>query len=432
MRFNKLILLLLSTILLFESESVFSQEKRSEFSILTMGNSWVYNNPSETRNVITREGIKNWESKDARIRTYFKVGNKGDLTIGLKAKNSTGKSTLKVSVNGVSKNIELSNSEFETIQVGTFEIEKEGYHFVELQGVSKEGTTFGEVSEIILSGEASKGDLYFVKEDFYWGRRGPSVHLTYQVPEEAGDIKYFYNEMTIPKDNDVVGSYFMANGFAEGYFGIQVNSETERRILFSVWSPFKTDDPKSIPEDQRIKLLKKGDDVISNDFGNEGSGGQSRKVFHWKSDTTYKFLLKAEPSINNSTDYTAYFYAPETEKWELIASFRRPKTSTYVKRPHSFLENFITSMGDETRKVRYNNQWLMNTSGKWYPVDKVKFTADATARKDSRLDYAGGVEGNSFYLQNCGFFSETTPMNSFFSKSVENVSPPEIDFEKLP
>ena len=52
--------------------------------------------------------------------------------------------------------------------------------------------------------------------------------------------------MTIPKNNDVVGSYFMANGFAEGYFGIQVNSETERRILFSVWSPYKTDDPNSI------------------------------------------------------------------------------------------------------------------------------------------------------------------------------------------
>ena len=31
----------------------------------------------------------------------------------------------------------------------------------------------------------------------------------------------------------------MANGFGEGYFGIQVNGPNERRVLFSVWSPFK-------------------------------------------------------------------------------------------------------------------------------------------------------------------------------------------------
>ena len=60
----------------------------------------------------------------------------------------------------------------------------------------------------------------------------------------------------------------MANGFGEGYYGIQVNSDTERRILFSIWSPFKTDDPNSIPDDQKIKLLKKGKGVTSGEFGN--------------------------------------------------------------------------------------------------------------------------------------------------------------------
>lgn len=53
----------------------------------------------------------------------------------------------------------------------------------------------------------------------------------------------------------------MANGFGEGYFGMQVNSETERRILFSVWSPFKTDNPKEIPDDHKITLNKVGQQV---------------------------------------------------------------------------------------------------------------------------------------------------------------------------
>ena len=38
------------------------------------------------------------------------------------------------------------------------------------------------------------------------------------------DIEWFYSELTVPEGNDVIGSYFMANGFSEGYFGIQVNS----------------------------------------------------------------------------------------------------------------------------------------------------------------------------------------------------------------
>ena len=91
--------------------------------------------------------------------------------------------------------------------------------------------------------------------------------MSYEVSSQAGNIEYFYNEMAVSKGSDLLGSYFMANGFAEGYFGIQVNSQTERIILLSLWSPLKTDDPTSIPEDQKIKLLKKGDDVISNDFG---------------------------------------------------------------------------------------------------------------------------------------------------------------------
>lgn len=179
-----------------------------------------------------------------------------------------------------------------------------------------------------------------MQDDFYWGRRGPSVHLSYETPDK--DIQWSYSEITVPEGEDTIGSYYMANGFAQGYFGMQVNSPTERRVLFSVWSPYETDNPNEIPEDSRIILLGKGQGVTTGSFGNEGSGGQSYKVFNWKAGNTYRFLLKGEPSVNNSTDYTAYFFAPETEKWTLIASFRRPHTFTYLKRLHSFLENFST------------------------------------------------------------------------------------------
>lgn len=409
-----------------------SGEKQSYIiSIPVYGNSWLVNDPMKSDEVITETGIQNWKNPEERIRTYFRVETAGSIQIAIKARVTSGKSTVKATFGLISKEISLSNPEFEIVEIGSFQVEKAGYQFIELQGLQKSSSEFAQVTEVLIDGEVVSGNVYFVKDDFYWGRRGPSVHLNYDVPAEAGDVRWFYNEMTIPEGNDVVGSYFMANGFSEGYFGIQVNSETERRILFSVWSPFKTDNPGDIPEDQKIKLLKKGQDVYSGEFGNEGSGGQSYRKFFWKAGTTYRFLMKAEPTTNNSTDYTAYFFAPEVGKWELIASFHRPQTNTYLKRLHSFLENFIPEMGCITRQVSYTNQWVCNPDGRWTELNRAKFTADATARKESRLDYAGGAEGQMYFLKNCGFFSDKVSFDTWLFKNGSGKAP-EIDFSKLP
>ncbi|MCM4173350.1 DUF5077 domain-containing protein [Arenibacter sp. TNZ] len=393
------------------------------------GNSWVVNNVEENQELISDKGIRNWNDGKTIIRTYFKTDKTGPLNVGLMLKVSNGISKLKVSLNGIVKEIEVSQQENKIVEVGVFKITQPGYHYVELQGLEKTGSTFAEVQEVLMGGQAANGNLTYVKEDFYWGRRGPSVHLSYATPADT-DIQWFYNEITVPENEDVIGSYFMANGFGEGYFGMQVNSETERRVLFSVWSPFETQDPKSIPDEYKIILRGKGEGVTTGEFGNEGSGGQSYKVFNWKAGNTYKFLLKGEPSVNSSTDYTAYFFDPETEKWNLIASFRRPHTSTYLTRPHSFLENFMTEVGHISRMGEYTNQWIYDTKGTWHELTKAKFTADATARKGSREDYAGGAIGNKFFMKNCGFFDEKTAMDTFHERTANGVAP-NIDFSLL-
>jgi hypothetical protein len=411
----------------------FTENEKLQFtySIPAEGNSWVINDWNQNSELIVKGGIKNWKETGTIIRTYFKVEQTGKLNVGILAKSGSGISTIKISSGDKTVEIEVANVEMDTISVGTFEINEIGYHYIEIQGVKKAGEYFPEIESILIGGEAAGGKVYFAKDDFYWGRRGPSVHLNFQVPENAGNIEYFYNEIIVPENNDILGSYFMACGFAQGYFGIQVNSDTERRVLFSVWSPFNTDNPNEIPEDQKIKLLKKGADVYTGEFGNEGSGGQSYYKYNWKAGTTCKFLLKANPTGNGETDFTAWFYAPEVGKWKLIASFRRPKTNTFVTRPHSFLENFYTETGNVTRKGIYSNQWIYNTEKKWIEITKMKFTADATARKESRMDYSGGAENQTFFLQNCGFFSETTTIDSFFERKPTGI-PPVISFENLP
>ncbi|MBI9061483.1 MAG: DUF3472 domain-containing protein [Marinilabiliaceae bacterium] len=400
-------------------------------SVALGGNAWVVNDVELNNTMITETGLKNWSRKSSIIRTFIRVNKPGKLSLGLMARQTKGISTIKVTIGCESKEITIENTKLEVIPIAQFSIDSPGYVKVDLQGVAKSDYTYGEVTHLMIGGEATSQGTDYVEDSFYWGRRGPSVHLNYTIPGSVSEAEWFYNEVNIAEGHDVVGSYFMANGFAEGYFGIQVNSPTERTILFSVWSSYKTDNPSEIPEDERIIPLRKGDGVTVKEFGNEGSGGQSFRKYAWKSGTTYKFLLHAKPSVNNSTDYTAYFYAPEIGKWELIASFRRPKTNTYVKRPHSFLENFYTEQGQFTRTANYLNQWVFSTAGEWVEMTEAKFTADNTARNAERLDYAGGVYNDGFYLKNCGFFNENTTIDSWLTRKATGIAP-SIDFDKLP
>ncbi|MEH0153147.1 DUF3472 domain-containing protein [Limibacter armeniacum] len=399
------------------------------YTVSPGGNSWVINSIADNGDVIYDDGVHNWTNLDHVIRTYFKTSSTGALDVGLNIKAPTGSSKIAVTVGDETKEVEITNTVYQVVDIGTFSIDTAGYQFIEIQGVEKSSAYIGDITGVLVGGAATTGGITYVEDDFYWGRRGPSVHLSYEVPENK-DIKWFYNEVTIPQGEDIVGSYFMANGFGEGYFGMQVNSETERRILFSVWSPYDTQNPDDIPDDYKITLLGKGDGVTTGEFGNEGSGGQSYMVYNWTAGNTYKFLLKGEPSVNNSTDYTAYFYAPEVGDWQLIASFRRPYTSTYLTRPHSFLENFVTGAGYLTRKGLYGNQWVLDTQSQWHEMTRAKFTADATARSGARLDYAGGADGNTFFMQNCGFFSDNTTIDSYHDRTANGIAPT-IDFSQL-
>jgi len=266
---------------------------------------------------------------------------------------------------------------------------------------------------------------------FYWGRRGPSVHLSYSVPRDQ-KIEYAYSEITVPKDQDPIGSYFMANGFGEGYFGIQVNGPNERRVLFSIWSPFQTDIPKDIPEDQRIVLIAKGPEVRVGEFGNEGSGGQSFLVYPWVAGKTYRFLTEVKPDGEGRTVYTSWFGDKGAGEWRLIASFRRPKTDTYLKGFHSFLESFDPSRGHLERSANYGNPWVRDVEGRWHECIRARFSVDPTGGGRHRLDFNGGAEGNIFFLRNCGFFNETGSAGETFSRVSSEKDRPDIDFAKLP
>ncbi|MDB5131849.1 MAG: nematoblast specific protein [Mucilaginibacter sp.] len=318
---------------------------------------------------ITNTGIANWTDRDVKFTTYVRLTKKGNFKLWISPSIFPGKSTIAITALKTTKLVSPTGFVQKYQFVGEWTVTDTGYLPIQIKGIAKSGYTFAATNSIKLAGSAINSGTAFVKNNegnfFYWGRRGPSVHLGYLVPDNL-HAEWFYNEVTVPKGNDVTGSYFMADGFAEGYFGMQVNSSAERRILFSVWSPFKTDDPKQIPGDQKIIMLKKGANVHAGEFGDEGSGGQSYLVYNWKPGNTYKFLIHAKPDQNNHTVYTAYFFATEIGKWQLIASFSRPQTNTYLKHLHSFLENFDPDQGAITREVLFTNQWVADENVNGY------------------------------------------------------------------
>lgn len=408
-----------------------SSQALAQITVPLGGNTYA----SQTRSrSITKNGIENWADPQISFNVYVRVAKKGTLAVTLNQLSKiNGENELSISVNNKEKKVSIAQNEASAV-VGEWTIKDTGYVAIEIKGLKKTGTFFPAIGSLLISGTAIDAKTAFVKDNegnfFYWGRRGPSVHLNYQMPEKT-DVEWFYNEVTVPKGEDVQGSYYMANGFAEGYFGMQVNSSTERRVLFSVWSPFETNNPKEIPENQKIKLLKKGKDVNTGEFGNEGSGGQSYLRYNWKAGETYSFLLQAAPSNDNYTTYSAYFFAPELGEWKLIASFKRPQTQTYLKRLHSFLENFNPEFGDQGRKVLFKNQWVCDSKGIWTELNTARFTTDNTGSKGYRMDYGGGVNGSSFYLQNCGFFSDFTMPKTLLKRKFTTTKPM-INFNYLP
>ncbi|MBB6501931.1 DUF3472 domain-containing protein [Pedobacter cryoconitis] len=407
-----------------------------KIAIALGGNAWV-KKTAAANEVINANGLANWTSTASVTSIYFRTEKPGNVTLSLRMKVPSGKSTFKVSVGTSSITKSASNAAFDTVAIGNFNIPAKGYVKVDLQGLTKTGSYFGDVSDLIISGQPVTDSLSYVKDNidqrFYWGRRGPSVHVNYTLPDAIkNNVEWFYNEINVPVGMDPVGSYFMSNGFGEGYFGIQVNSATERRVLFSLWSPFPTDDPSTIPDDKKIKLIKKGTGVTTGEFGNEGSGGQSYLIYPWTAGKTYAFLTRAQPdATTNKTVYTSYF-KPADGNWILIASFERPATNTRLKSLYSFLENFNQDMGNIERRANYGNQWAVDTQGNWTEITAMKFTGDDIANRGYRKDVGGGVNGNQFFLRNGGFFSDATTLKQNFSRPSAGTPHPVIDFSQLP
>ncbi len=231
-----------------------------------------------------------------------------------------------------------------------------------------------------------------------------SVHLNYTAPK----AECFYNEVTVEKS--VPGSYFMACGFRQGYFGIQEQSGGRKVVIFSVWDPRHGDNPGQVPEKDRVEVLYHAPDVVARRFGGEGTGGQSFLEYPWKAGQTYRFLVKAAVS-GQKTAFTGYLYLPEKKTWKHLVTFRTITGGSRLEGLYSFIEDFRrdTKSATQVRRALFGNGWVADAAGKWTPLEKARFTASGASWEAKGTIDAGAIK-DSFYLQTGGDTRTTTKL----------------------
>jgi len=302
-----------------------------------------------------------------------------------------------------------------------FEIPNPGFVRFELELLSPPQSGSVSVRALALEGSAMAGAHFNLKPR----RNAASVHLSYPTVGVT-NIDQFYCEVTAVEEP--VYTFYMACGWNRGYFGMQINSPTERRIIFSVWdSGNEAVDRAKVRAEDLVTLVGKGEGVYSGDFGNEGTGGHSHLKYPWKTGEKQRFLVKAEVPDPTHTIYSGYWFHPEKKQWMLISSWRAPKAGTYLRGLHSFSENFGGDNGHLRRKARYGNQWYHSADGQWHEILTASFSHDATGRED-RLDRFMGVESGEFFLSHGGFVPGYCTFGEKFTRSSSGLQPPLVEF----
>ena len=177
-----------------------------------------------------RGGVTRWQDPSQSINWYGDFKQTGEVTARLALRlPRDAESKLKLSVAGQSHETTVKGAgETVTADFGVFNIKETGYQRFTLESLNERGKPFGDLDALLLDGLALVDAHFNLKER----RNAASVHLFYPVPEGT-DVAAFYCEVTAV--DDPVATFYMACGWHRGYFGMQVNSLTERRIIFSVW-----------------------------------------------------------------------------------------------------------------------------------------------------------------------------------------------------
>lgn len=385
-----------------------------------------YLQPLESPARVGRNGVRSWTDTNTTVLWFGKL-SEGELHCKVRLTGMTGTlPNLQLTVAGVSQPGKSSqDGQNQIVDFGTFTISSPGFQkFALAQTGGSPLPASAIVDALLLEGPATNGAHFNVVQR----RNAASVHLAYPTPGLT-NITKFYCEVTGLEDP--LWTFYMACGWHRGYFGMQVISPTERRIIFSVWdSGEEAVNRDKVRAEDRVTLMGKGEGVYSGDFGNEGTGGHSHLKFMWKTGEKQKFLMTAKPVDTTHTIYAGYYFRPDQKRWMLISSWKAPKEGGYPRGLHSFSENFVGDNGHLVRKALYGNQWVQTADGKWTELLVATFSHDGTGKAD-RIDRFMGIENGQFFLSHGGFVSGYSQFGDKFNRPPTGTPPADLELPKV-
>lgn len=375
---------------------------------------------------VSREGISRWTDPAQKILWGGEVHTSGWLQAAVSVRPATNEpSKLRLTCGDKSVSATASGDEAVLLDFGRFEFAGPGPAVFTLESLNGPGKSAGFIEALVLSGPAAAGAHFNLKER----RNAASVHMGYRPPK-GEQIAAFYCEATGVEEP--LHTFYMACGWHRGYFGMQINGPTERRIIFSVWDSGNEAVSRSkVGDADRVQLVAKGEGVYSGDFGNEGTGGHSHLKYLWRTGEKQRFIVTAKPADATHTIFSGYWFHPEKKAWMLISSWNAPKDGGWLHGLHSFSENFGGQNGNLRRKVLYGNQWARTASGAWHELTMANFTHDETGGKD-RHDRFMGVEDGQFFLSHGGFVPGFTKYGTTFTRPARGTPPQDLDLPALP
>lgn len=392
------------------------------FAELHVPGATAYLDPDPNGAHVSGAGVTHWHGSAINVSWFGEVKSPGKVQCDVALRLRAGAvSKLRLTVAGQSRETTVLGKGSDPVKAafGQFEIPSGGYQRFTLESLNAAGESNGDIEALLLDGPAAK-DAHF---NLHPRRNAASVHLFYPAPKDV-KVEQFYCEVTAVEDP--LWTYYMACGWHRGYFGMQVNGPTERRIIFSVWdSGGEAIDRRKVASEDRVTLVAKGDGVIANDFGHEGTGGHSHLVYPWKTGEKQRFLLTSVPSDETHTVYSGYYFHPKQRTWVLISSWKAPKDGGYARGLHSFSENFGGSNGHLRRKALFGNQWVRTADARWVELTHASFSHDPTGRAD-RLDRFMGVEQGQFFLSHGGFVSGFTRYGEAFDRPATGTPPADV------
>ena len=174
---------------------------------------------------------------------------------------------------------------------------------------------------------------------FFACAKAQAQHLWWNL-EGQKEATCLYGEITVLATHP--GIYYCGANWhpgepAGGYCGIQHNSRSERRTIFSVWDTTKSLHPKVTEADSK---------TIFNRFGGEGEGAHTHMIWDWKVEQKFQFFVQKQPGAKpDTTDTRYYIYDHATRKWLHSGTITSPNggkisVSTIGGGLNSFLENF--------------------------------------------------------------------------------------------